>query len=67
MPGFTLSTTSARPFEQSVTLARGALAEAGFGVLTKVDLRARLAAVNKALSRSGFAIVATGLQHRQRA
>ena len=44
MSGFTLSTTAARPFEQSVTLAREALAEAGFGVLTEIDLRATLAA-----------------------
>jgi len=44
MSGFTLSTTCALPFEQSVTLAREALAEAGFGVLTEIDLKATLAA-----------------------
>jgi len=40
MSGFTLSTTSARPFEQSVTLAREALAEAGFGILTGLAVQA---------------------------
>jgi uncharacterized protein (DUF302 family) len=44
MAGFTLSTTCPLPFEQSVALAREALAEAGFGVLTEIDLRATFAA-----------------------
>lgn len=44
MSGFTLATTCALPFEESVTLARDALEEAGFGVLTEIDLQATLAA-----------------------
>lgn len=44
MSGFTLSTTCALPFEESVEVTREALADAGFGVLTEIDLRATLAA-----------------------
>lgn len=43
MSGFTLSTTCPLPFDESVELAREALAESGFGVLTAIDLRATFA------------------------
>lgn len=44
MSGFTLSITCELPFERSVELTREALADAGFGVLTEIDLQATLAA-----------------------
>lgn len=43
MSGFTLSTTCPLPFGQTVTLAREALAGAGFGVLTEIDFQATMA------------------------
>ena len=42
--GYTISTTLARPYDDTVTLVRDALAEQGFGVLTEIDLRATLLA-----------------------
>lgn len=44
MSGFTLVTTCALPFDESMAVTREALAEAGFGVLTEIDLQATLAA-----------------------
>ena len=40
----TLSTTVHRPYEDTVEAVRTRLAEAGFGVLTEIDLRATLKA-----------------------
>ena len=42
MADYTLSITTERPYEQTVTAVREQLAEAGFGVLTEIDLRATL-------------------------
>lgn len=42
--GYALSTTVARPYEQTVADVRGALADQGFGILTEIDLRATLKA-----------------------
>lgn len=44
MPGYTLSTTVHRPYEETVEAVRTGLAEAGFGVLTEIDLKATLKA-----------------------
>ena len=44
MTSFTLSTTLERPFEETVAAVREQLAEAGFGVLTEIDLKATLKA-----------------------
>lgn len=43
MSGFTLSTTCELPFVPTLELARQALGEEGFGVLTEIDLQATLA------------------------
>lgn len=40
MADYTLSITTERPYEETVTAVREQLAEAGFGVLTEIDLRA---------------------------
>ena len=42
MTDFTLSITTERPYEETVEAVREQLAEAGFGVLTEIDLRATL-------------------------
>lgn len=42
MPEFTLSTTVAAPYEQTVAQVREELAEVGFGVLTEIDVAATL-------------------------
>ena len=44
MTDFTLSTTVHRPYDETVEAVRGSLAEAGFGVLTEIDLKATLKA-----------------------
>lgn len=44
MSGFTMSITCEAPFERSVQWAKEALADAGFGVLTEIDLQETLAA-----------------------
>ena len=44
MPSYTLSTTVHRPYEETVEAVRTGLAEAGFGVLTEIDLKAKLKA-----------------------
>eukprot|EP01032_Pedospumella_encystans_P005849 gene5849-6989_t len=44
MADYTLSITTERPYEETVTAVREQLAEAGFGVLTEIDLRATLKA-----------------------
>jgi uncharacterized protein (DUF302 family) len=41
---YTLSTTLPRPYDETVTAVREALADQGFGVLTEIDLRATLKA-----------------------
>ena len=42
MADYTLSITTARPYEETVAAVREQLAEAGFGVLTEIDLKATL-------------------------
>lgn len=42
MTEFTLSTTLATPYDDAVALVRAELAEAGFGVLTEIDIKATL-------------------------
>ncbi|MCW2814610.1 MAG: transporter [Nocardioides sp.] len=42
MADYTLSITTERPYEETVTAVRDQLVEAGFGVLTEIDLRATL-------------------------
>ncbi|MGN6783210.1 MAG: DUF302 domain-containing protein [Marmoricola sp.] len=42
MAEYTLSTTVHRPYEETVEAVRGRLSEAGFGVLTEIDLKATL-------------------------
>jgi uncharacterized protein (DUF302 family) len=44
MPDYTLSTTVQRGYEETVQAVRESLAEAGFGVLTEIDLQAVLKA-----------------------
>lgn len=41
---YTMSTTLARPYAESVEAVRAALGEQGFGVLTEIDLKATLKA-----------------------
>ena len=41
---YVLSTTLPRPYDETVTAVRQALADQGFGVLTEIDLRATLKA-----------------------
>lgn len=41
---YTMSTTLARPYAESVEAVRAALTEQGFGVLTEIDLKATLKA-----------------------
>ncbi len=43
MTDYTLSITAERPYEEMVAAVREQLAEAIFGVLTEVDLKARSA------------------------
>ena len=42
MTDYTMSTTVDRPYEETVEAVREQLAEAGFGVLTEIDLKATL-------------------------
>ncbi len=42
MTDYTLSITAERPYEEMVAAVREQLAEAGFGVLTEIDLKATL-------------------------
>ncbi len=42
MTDYTLSITTERPYEDTVAVVREQLAEAGFGVLTEIDLKATL-------------------------
>lgn len=42
MADFTLSTTLATPYDDAVALVRAELAEAGFGVLTEIDIKETL-------------------------
>lgn len=42
MTEFTLSTTLATPYDDAVALVRAELAEAGFGVLTEIDIKETL-------------------------
>jgi uncharacterized protein (DUF302 family) len=42
MAGFTLATTLARPYDETVAAVRAALGEQGFGILTEIDLKATL-------------------------
>jgi uncharacterized protein (DUF302 family) len=42
MAAYTLSTTVHHPYEETVEAVRAQLAEAGFGVLTEIDLKATL-------------------------
>ena len=42
MTQYTLRTTVRRPFEEAVEAVRGELADAGFGILTEIDLKATL-------------------------
>lgn len=44
MTDFTLSATVRQPYGPTVERVRGLLAQAGFGVLTEIDIRATLAA-----------------------
>lgn len=44
MTDFTLSATVPQPYEQTLERVRALLADAGFGVLTEIDLRATLRA-----------------------
>ncbi|GAA1964951.1 DUF302 domain-containing protein [Nocardioides panacihumi] len=44
MTGYTLSTTVERPYLETVEAVRAQLGEAGFGVLTEIDLKATLKA-----------------------
>lgn len=44
MADYTLSTTVDRPYDDTVQATRAHLAEAGFGVLTEIDLKATLRA-----------------------
>ena len=44
MADYTLSTTLHRPYEDTVEAVRAQLGEAGFGVLTEIDLKATLKA-----------------------
>jgi uncharacterized protein (DUF302 family) len=39
---YTISTTLARPYDETVAAVRAALSEQGFGVLTEIDLKAAL-------------------------
>ena len=39
---FTMSTTVAKPYDETVTATRAALVDQGFGVLTEIDLKATL-------------------------
>lgn len=42
MSGYTIAVTTDRPYEETLAAVREQLAEAGFGVITEVDLRATL-------------------------
>lgn len=44
MTKYTLQTSVHRPYEEAVEAVRGALAAAGFGILTEIDLKATLKA-----------------------
>lgn len=42
MPGYTISTTVARPYGETLDSVRTALRDQGFGILTEIDLRVTL-------------------------
>ncbi|GEE03464.1 ABC transporter ATP-binding protein [Gordonia spumicola] len=42
MTDFTMTTTVDAPYERAVELVRAALADAGFGILTEIDVKATL-------------------------
>ena len=44
MADYTLSVTTPRPYDETVAAVRERLAEAGFGVLTEIDIKATLKA-----------------------
>lgn len=44
MSGYTMSVICAASYEETLARVRAALAEAGFGVITEIDMRATLAA-----------------------
>src|SRR6478735_11477416 len=44
MADYTLSATVHRPYEETVEAVRAGLADAGFGILTEIDLKATLKA-----------------------
>ncbi len=44
MADYTMRVTTARPYDETVAAVRAQLAEAGFGVLTEIDLKATLKA-----------------------
>ena len=44
MADYTITATVQRPYDETVAAVRGHLAEAGFGVLTEIDLKATLKA-----------------------
>lgn len=44
MPDYTMRVTTPRPYDETVAAVREQLAEAGFGVLTEIDIKATLKA-----------------------
>lgn len=44
MPDYTMRVTTPRPYDETVAAVREHLAEAGFGVLTEIDIKATLKA-----------------------
>ena len=44
MPDYTLTTTLAQPYAETVEAVRAALAEQGFGILTEIDLKSTMKA-----------------------
>lgn len=44
MPDYTLTTTLAKPYAETVEAVRAALAEQGFGILTEIDLKSAMKA-----------------------
>lgn len=44
MPGYTIATTVAGPYDETLDAVRAALGDQGFGILTEIDLQATLKA-----------------------